>query len=863
MKKSIGTFFIALVLTGVFAPLSFSVVRAQDQSSAYGPGGTQAPAPANPTTSSDVVPDCGFGGALTGGKDSSMMGCVADIIYGLIYKPSFLILTLTAYIFDWGISYSIKNSSYTNPFIENGWGIVRDISNIFFIFVLLWIAIGLMLGLHSVHPKKDIATVIIIALIINFSLFITRVVVDSGNILSYLFYNSITIQKAGCTPADKNDTHCDIKSEVTGDKSLSTKIAASVNITKLIGDANLHPGVAIPCSNTDPDCPPEGEFVITGGAYAGHFLFITLIASVFNLVLAWTLFLMAFLFIGRVVTIWIAMIFAPFAFVSYTVPGMGKLPTIGNKSWWADLIGAVFFAPVFLFFLYLILQFLSTGISSTLATMITSPASLFGKMMAMLIPFMIIIGLIFKAKAFAVKMAGETAAMFMKVGTAAGGLALGAATGGASLAMQRTIGASATAKLKDEDLKDAASGKISADFRNRAGYKNLSDRQMQEKAAQTLKTAQSRSSRSFDFRQTGIGQQMSNATGMNMGSFGGLATGRLAGGVEGAANRKAEKDRKFAEMLGENPERKAALEKSIKGRKDNISSEEDKLDKSQEALARAKTPANGGKDPITGKSISALEKEVQGSKDTLRDMRKGSGIKAAVGDTLADGRKATAEDVKRGALTQDGASLEGMEKALENNKKARAKEYYHTQMKNTGYNFKHDETGDAIGNIKEFGHLDTGSRSNARKWGKDILNSMKRGAMQVGGSGALLGAFAGPMGVLIGGVGGAIVGSIKGAVSGGALPGMQELFSKAEAWATRENLQIAPLNIKLQSDLAGTKILADASHIASDESHKIHTYQSKYKSPSKGFFSMFEGLAKPPSGGGGGDDHGGGGGGHH
>lgn len=804
----------------------------------------------------DTTPNCGFG--LLG--DSSIAGCVAEVINVLIYYPSFLILTVTAYLFDWSIDYTIKDTTYKNGFVEEGWGIVRDISNIFFIFVLLWIAVGMMLGLHSVHPGKDIATVIIIALVINFSLFITRVVVDSGNILSYVFYNNVAVM-------DKSNPNKEIKSDVTDSKALSQSIAGTLKLANILTDNNIHSGVEIPCRpEQDPQCPSSGKKEISGSSYAGYFIFIALVMAVINLVLAWTFFIMTFLFIGRVVSIWLAMIFAPFAFVSYTLPALGKLPTIGHKAWWSDLLGAVFFAPIFMFFLFLIIKFLGIGLQNVFQT---TAGGIFPLIMSTVIPFLIVIGLILKAKSFSLKMAGETASMFVNVGMAAGGLALGAATGGAALGAQRLIGASAASKLKDEGLKDAAAGKITNEFRNRSAYKGLSDSQIQQKAERTLKTAQARSQSSFDFRQTALGQQFSSATGMNMGSFGRLATGNLAGGVEGAAARKAEKDRKFAELLGENSDRKAALEGNIKARKKDISDKEDAVEKAQNAVNLAK--ASGG----SGAGVVAAETALAAAKEKLREAKKGDGSKIAVGAIKADGTQATAEDVANDAKTIKGMSLEDMEKALENNKKGRAKEYYHRQMINSGYAWKtdtttghvHKESRDDIGNIKDFGHLDTGVRAGAREWGRDLLNSMKSGALRAGGSAALIGAFAGPMGVLIGGVGGALVGSIKGAVSGGVLPGVQEIISRSEAWATRNNLQIGPLQVKLQSDLAGTKILADAAHIASDESHKIHVFTSKYKSPSKGFFQMFEGLSKVPSGGGGGghDDHGGGdhGGGHH
>lgn len=868
MKKLGAGLGIALILSGMLFPFSFNVARAQtvpivpiDEAlpgATAGPkGGTGVKFNPPNTNTADTTPDCGLGGYATGGKDSSVLGCVAQIMYFLVYYPSFLILTLTAYIFDWGVSYSIKDTSYTNDFLSNGWAIVRDISNILFIFALLWIAIGLILGLPSVHPKKDIAMVIIIALVINFSLFITRTIVDTGNILSYVFYNNISVVKSDCTEED-----CNLTSEITkGDKSLSTKIAASVKISKLIGDSGFHPGVAVPCDPTsDTDCDATtNEKPVTGSGYAGSFIFMTLIMTIFNVVLAWALFTMAFLFIGRVVAIWIAMIFSPFAFISYTIPGMASLPTIGNKAWWGDLLGAVFFAPIFMFFLYLILQFLGAGVINTITASIISSGSMFGMIMSMVMPFAIIMALILTAKSFSVKMAGEAAGIFVTAGTAVGGLALGAATGGAALLAQRTVGSSAAAKLKDEGLKNAASGNQNAINNLRASnssYRGLSDADVRKKAEGTLKTAQKNASRSFDFRQTGIGQQMSNATGMNMGGVGRFATGNLAGGIEGAQARKAEKDRKFAESLGFDAEEYENQKTNLETRKNDVERAQDRKTNLQQERQEATTLMQNLKDRPGGlgsPSYIAAQRRVTAADEQIRNVngyidRIKNGGDTGVVDGLAQ------RNYTIGTMAEN-------EKAVENIKKARMKEYYGSKMRESGYAYG-GETRDDLGNINRLGHLDTGNRPDARQWGRDFWNSIKSGAIQGGIAGTLLGLPTGLAAIPIG-IAGALVGSIKGAVTGGMLPGIKELVSSGEAWATRNNLGIGPLNIKLQSDLAGTKILAEGAHIASDESHKIHTSASKYKSPSKGFFAMFEGLAKESGGGGGGGGGGDHGGGHH
>ena len=68
--------------------------------------------------------------------------------------------------------------------MEKGWGAVRDVANIFFILMLLYVAIKTVLSLNVTDNKRLVGVIIIVALLINFSLFTTKVVIDASNIFS-------------------------------------------------------------------------------------------------------------------------------------------------------------------------------------------------------------------------------------------------------------------------------------------------------------------------------------------------------------------------------------------------------------------------------------------------------------------------------------------------------------------------------------------------------------------------------------------------------------------------------------------------------------------------------------------------------
>src|SRR3989344_1416303 len=72
--------------------------------------------------------------------------------------------------------------------INEAWSVIRDLANMSFIFVLLYAAIKTILGTGS-DTKNLIVKIIVVAILINFSLFFTKVVIDASNVLAIAFYD--------------------------------------------------------------------------------------------------------------------------------------------------------------------------------------------------------------------------------------------------------------------------------------------------------------------------------------------------------------------------------------------------------------------------------------------------------------------------------------------------------------------------------------------------------------------------------------------------------------------------------------------------------------------------------------------------
>lgn len=252
--------------------------------------------------SSSDMPRCS-----TGTFTISVSGCVAQLIYYALFVPTSFIFGLSGELLDFAIDYTTDSDSYggaTGSFVNEGWKITRDLANIAFIFILLYTAIGTILNLHGVDWKKTLARVIIIALLINFSLFAAKIVIDAGNILARVFYSSMGVTE------DKNSDNLNGVFD-SSEKSVSIAIVSKFNPQSLFSQA------------LEQKSTPQGGVQTTSdidAPSAGWFTIITLIMVLLNLVGIYVFFMVAFLFLARTAGLWILMIFAPIAFISYVIP---------------------------------------------------------------------------------------------------------------------------------------------------------------------------------------------------------------------------------------------------------------------------------------------------------------------------------------------------------------------------------------------------------------------------------------------------------------------------------------------------------------------------------------------------------------
>ncbi len=223
----------------------------------------------------------------------------------MMLRVSNLILQLSVAFLEWVISDGFIRLSYTqldNPIIAIGWPLTRDLVNMFFFIMLIFIGIGTALRIEDYKAQKTIIPLVLMALLINFTPVITGLIVDASNIFMNFFLSGVSGLKT-------------ISSEFQGQLSvLSTGLSGWYNPLNAI--ATVFQGMSL---------------------------------VVFSGVTAAVLFIFSFLFIVRRLAIWLLVILSPIAFAAYIFPSTRRY----WSGWWQQFLNWCFIGVIASFFLYL------------------------------------------------------------------------------------------------------------------------------------------------------------------------------------------------------------------------------------------------------------------------------------------------------------------------------------------------------------------------------------------------------------------------------------------------------------------------------------------------------------------------------
>lgn len=384
-----------------------------------------------------------------------------------VLKIASLLTYLAGAILNFAVRYSVvdmKKHLDEISEINNAWRVIRDVANMAFIFVLLYAAIQTILGIGK-DTQRLIVRIVAVAILINFSLFFTKFVIDVSNVLAMTFYDAIA-------PG-----------------------SLSVNATTGLADSLMAPLNLQSIWNTAAADGHLGDKLLTIGV----------MGTIFTLISAFVLFAVAIMFIIRFVVLMLVLVLSPIAFIAFILPQAEKY-----RSQWVDaLIAQAFFAPIYFMMTWIVIVIsrgLFTGGSGTLATALTGtidPATGAAQApdigsVAILMNFIIVIVMLIASLVVAKEWAGKTPGGVSKLTGWAMGAAGTATLGLAGKAGRKTLGSWGGNTMNDDELKARA-------------------RQGDMAARLKLATASRMAKSSFDMRATGIGATLGAGKGQKGG----------------------------------------------------------------------------------------------------------------------------------------------------------------------------------------------------------------------------------------------------------------------------------------------------------------------------------------------------------
>ncbi|MEI6864001.1 MAG: hypothetical protein WCK46_01335 [Candidatus Adlerbacteria bacterium] len=278
--------------------------------------------------------------------------CLTSVVYLFtVYWTSGLVY-VGSYVFNFGLQLGLNSSSYALDFLSQGWAVVRDIANLAFVFILIYIAYTIIVQAETSGTMKTLAMVIVMALLINFSFFLTRIVIDTGNILAIQFYNAIDVRD----PQNPR-LAATIASPLGGNnnpviKDMSAGIMNAVQIQNLLGTESF--------KNFTDQAQNFSGFLANVGL---QILLYTTVAIFFALI-AFIFFSVGINFLIRIVTLWFVIIFAPLAFAARSLPQV-KYAKKYYDLWQQHLVESAFYPAIFLFMFFIITLFLKELAGST------------------------------------------------------------------------------------------------------------------------------------------------------------------------------------------------------------------------------------------------------------------------------------------------------------------------------------------------------------------------------------------------------------------------------------------------------------------------------------------------------------------
>src|SRR3989338_5669998 len=266
---------------------------------------------------------------------SALWQAAVTLLAGTLIEVSRWFLIVAGTLFNWLVENTIIQFGAwyltIKGAVETAWTAFRDIANIFIICIFTFVAISIILGLKEFGQKKMIASVLIVAVLINFSLLFTKMIIDVSNFAAAQVYTAAAL--GGSTAG---------QGAPIGSAPAGPEYGIADQFMYLLGVGTFSDAYKI--VNYTAQAKDSGWAALLHGIL----VFAVVIGA------ALVLFYGCFLLVSRMIMLLFLMVTAAVAVASYLIPDWGT-SNFGFKAWKIFLIWCATFSPMLMIFLWMTL----------------------------------------------------------------------------------------------------------------------------------------------------------------------------------------------------------------------------------------------------------------------------------------------------------------------------------------------------------------------------------------------------------------------------------------------------------------------------------------------------------------------------
>lgn len=231
---------------------------------------------------------------------------ISTVLYYLMVVGNGKLVTIAGNV----LIFVAQLNNFTNlPVIVEAWSAVRDLSNMFFIVILLVIAFGTLFRIEAYSWKKLLPKMILAAILVNYSRAICGVLVDASQVVMLTFVAAFK-------------------------DALTVGLVEAFSLNKLLQFGTVSTDADV-LNTTTSSAVNRMIAIFAAGAMLGNLLTVMLVYIV--------------LLVSRLTMIWFLTVMSPLPFIANVLPQTEKY----SSQWWEMFGRYVTLGPLMMFFLWL------------------------------------------------------------------------------------------------------------------------------------------------------------------------------------------------------------------------------------------------------------------------------------------------------------------------------------------------------------------------------------------------------------------------------------------------------------------------------------------------------------------------------